>query len=181
MSTSPFALLRLAASSIAAAALIAACAASGGPGWTYAPVGPTPSATGAPTGVPTGNPTGSPGQSATPGPSGSPGGTVIEIEETDDLRILRDGQPLTELAVTVGETYTFRVTNTAGFVHNFYLGPADRLQNNDVAGLPGIADFSEGTQEFTWTATTDAVGWQFACTVLGHYGPMHGDLMVEGG
>lgn len=176
MSTSPPALFRLAAGSIAAVALLVGCVAEGGPAWTYAPLGPTPGATAAPTG----GPTGSPGPSATPGPSGSPGATVIEIEETGDLRILRDGQPMTELHVTVGETYTFRVTNTAGFVHNFYLGPADRLQNNDVAGLPGVADFTEGTQEFTWTATADAVGWQFACTVLGHYGPMHGELMVEG-
>ncbi len=75
-----------------------------------------------------------------------------------------------------GETVTFKVTNTAGFDHNFYLGPADALSaNNPKPDLPGIPTFSSGTKEVTYTfESTDPL--QFACTLPGHYGSMHGDF-----
>lgn len=168
--------LRHAVGTITATLLLLGCTASDGPAWTYAPLGPTPAASASPTA----GPTGSPGESPTGSPGETPAGNLIEVELTGDLRILRDGQSLTMLHVTVGEEYTFRVTNSAGFVHNLYLGPAERLEINDVEGLPGVPDFTEGTEEFTWTASQEASGWQFACTVLGHYGPMHGDLVLEG-
>ena len=41
--------------------------------------------------------------------------------------------------------------------------------------LPGIPTFASGTQELTYTfETTDPL--QFACTLPGHYGSMHGDF-----
>lgn len=144
--------------------LAVACTAGGGPGWTYAPLGPTPTAA-----------------AATSTPAGSPAapGNVVDLELTGNLTILRDGVQLTELHVTDGETYVFRVDNSAGFTHDFYLGPADRLAANDVSGLPGIEKWDEGPREFSWTASHEADNWEFACTVLGHYASMHGSLIVD--
>lgn len=146
--------------------LITACAAAaGGPGWTFAPLGPTQPPT------------------AEPSPSGSaPAGNVIEIEATGQLRFAQNGQPIDSLELTIGEEYTFRVDNTANFVHNIYLGPPDRLAANDVAGLPGIPEWESGVKEFSWTATADAQGWEFGCTVSGHYqAGMKGTLVLSGG
>jgi len=149
--------------------LVACGAGDGGPTWTFAPLGPTPSLTPSP------DASGSPGGS----PDGSPSGNVIELEMTGDLRILQAGQPVTELQLTEGEEYTFRVTNSANFEHNFHLGPAERLEANDVGDLPGLTGYESGTQEFSWTPTAAEQGWQFACTVPGHYQSMHGDLVIE--
>lgn len=146
--------------------LLAGCSsAAGGPGWTFAPLGPTQPPTEAP------SPTGS-----------APAGNVIELEATANLRFAQGGQPIDSLEVTVGEEYTFRVDNTAGFSHNIWLGPPDRLAANDVSGLPGIPEWESGVQEFSWTATEEAEGWEFACTVAGHYqAGMKGQLVLSGG
>jgi len=148
------------------AALLVACTAGGGAAWTFAPLGPT--------------------QPPSPSPSatadGSPAGTVIDLEATANLRFAQNGQPIDHLELTIGESYTFRVDNTAGFVHNIWLGPPDRLNANDTDGLPGIPDWESGVQEFSWTATAEAQGWEFGCTVPGHYqAGMKGTLMLSGG
>lgn len=97
------------------------------------------------------------------------------------MQILQAGAPVTELQLTAGQTYTFRVNNTSGGIeHNLYLGPADRLAAADIADLPGAPTNTTGVQEFTWTATADAATWQFACVVLGHYQLMHGELTIDG-
>jgi hypothetical protein len=160
------ALLR-AARLLPAVLLVVGCAAgAGGPGWTFAPLGPTAS------------PSPSPSASA----SGSPAGTVIELEATSSLRFAQDGQPIDQLELTIGEEYTFRVDNTAGFVHDIYLGPPERLAAGDTDGLPGIPEWESGVKEFTWTATAEAEGWEFACTVPGHYqAGMKGALVLNGG
>jgi uncharacterized cupredoxin-like copper-binding protein len=186
--------------SMAAVALVAAaCASTGSAGWTYAPLGPTatPAASGSASpgasgsavpGTPAAS--GSPGASASPTASGSPaasgspgssaGGNVIDLEETNTLQILQAGQPVTELHFTVGQSYTFHINNIAGFDHDFYLGPPDRLQSGDVTDLPGVPVNQQGVQDFTWTATADAATWQFSCTVLGHYATMHGAVVLNG-
>jgi hypothetical protein len=148
----------------AALLLIACTSAAGGPGWTFAPLGPTAPPT------------------ASASPSGSAAGTVIELEMTSGLRFAQQGQPIDRLELTIGETYTFRVTNTAGFVHNIWLGPPERLAADDTDALPGLDDFASGTQEFTWTATAEASSWEFGCTVVGHYqAGMKGTLVLAGG
>jgi uncharacterized cupredoxin-like copper-binding protein len=166
----------------AAATILVACASSSPPGWTYMPLPPTsPPASGASASP---GASGSPAASATPAASGTPAGSgsanVIELEETSSLQILQNGQPVTNLNVVPGQTYTFRVNNTAGFSHDLYLGPPDKLQSGDVTGLPGVPENSNGVQEFTWTADASATGWQFACTVPGHYTNMHGTLTLGG-
>lgn len=95
------------------------------------------------------------------------------------MHIVQAGQPVSQLTVKQGDTVTFKVTNTAGFDHNFYIGPAAQLEANDPTGLPGIPTFTTGTQEFTYTVTADTANLQFACTLLGHYGTMHGTFVVQ--
>jgi hypothetical protein len=191
---------------VASLLILTACGGgSGAATWTYAPLEPTPTAAGSPGASPGGSPgaspggspsaespgaTGGPSATGTPGVSPSPsgatspgaspgGGEVIELVETASLQIQQDGQPVQTLTVRQGQTYTFRITNDAGFAHNFYIGPPDRLAANDVSGLPGVADFVEGTQEFEYTVDEETASLEFACTVPGHYQPMHGTFTVE--
>jgi uncharacterized cupredoxin-like copper-binding protein len=165
-----------------AVALLAACASqSGDAGWTYAPASATPAASAS--GSPGASPSGSPGASPSGSPAGSPGGssatgTTIELEETADLRIKQNGQNVTQLQVRGGETYTFRVANTANLAHNFYIGTQQDLQANNRANLEGIPDFNSGTQEFRYQVPQSGT-LQFACTVPGHYTTMHGDLTIQ--
>jgi hypothetical protein len=167
------------------AVLVAACASSAGSGWTYAPVESTPppsagaSGAASPGGSPGASVSGSPSAGASQSPGGSPSGNTIELEETGDLRILQDGEPVTELQVKTGETYTFKVTNSAGFTHDFYIGTAEALEANQTSDLEGIPEFASGTKEFEWTAPAAGTQLQFACTVPGHYQPMHGDLVIQ--
>lgn len=102
----------------------------------------------------------------------------IQIDDTPG----DGGTQVTSLAVRPGETVEFQVTNSAGFDHNFFIGTADELSkaSGDIPDGTGIPMFTEGTQTFTWTVPTDAAGLQFACTVPGHYGTMHGDFVIQG-
>ena len=177
--------------------LVAACGGgSGGTQWTFAPVpstapagspsssGPAPSAGGSPQASPASSSADSPPASAPASADASPqasgaAGEVIELVETASVQIVQDGQPVTALTVKSGETYTFRVTNEAGFAHNFYIGPPADLAANNVTGLPGVPDFNEGTQEFQYTVTDETAGLEFACTVDGHYPSMNGTFAVE--
>nr|MDQ3554347.1 hypothetical protein [Chloroflexota bacterium] len=123
---------------------------------------------------PPGTPAASPGGSPAAGD-----GETIALIETPSLQILQDGERVTELSLAEGQTYTFEVTNEGGLEHNFYIGPPEQLESNDVAELPGIPNFLEGTQSFEYTATAETAGLEFACTVPGHYEPMHGSLVIE--
>ncbi len=109
----------------------------------------------------------------------------VAVEETADLQILdAEGMELSALTVVPGEFLTFAVTNTANFEHNFIIGPAEALEENSIADLPGTPNFTEGTETFEWQVPEDPAaleGFQFACTVPGHYEPMHGDLIVQEG
>ena len=88
---------------------------------------------------------------------------------------------MTELHFTVGQTYTFNINNTSGGLqHDFYLGPPAQLQARQLQGLPGVPENTGGVQTFTWTATAEAAGWEFACTVPGHYTNMHGAIVLDG-
>jgi uncharacterized cupredoxin-like copper-binding protein len=154
--------------------LLAACtSAAGAAGWTYAP----PIATAAPSGST--SPSGSPSASGSAVPSGSGStGNVIELHETADLKITDpNGQQVSNITVKKGETYTFRITNMAGFTHNFYIGAAADLQAGNSGNLTGTGDFSSGTKEFQYTFTGDQVG--FGCIVPGHYMTMHGTFTIQ--
>ena len=148
------------------------------PGATPVPACWRAPASSAPSG--SGAPSASPAAVASPGTAENP--RVIAVVETTDVRITDpNGAPVSQIAVVPGETVQFQVTNNAGFDHDFYVGPPDKLQANDTAGLPGVPIFQTGTQNATWTVPTDVTGLQFACTVPGHYGTMHGDFIPAGG
>ena len=97
---------------------------------------------------------------------------------TADLQIKQGGQKVTALPVKKGQTYTFKVTNTANFAHNFFIGTAQDLQANNRANLKGIPEYNSGTQEFQYKFEQDGQ-LQFACIVPGHYPSMHGDFTVS--
>jgi mono/diheme cytochrome c family protein/uncharacterized cupredoxin-like copper-binding protein len=125
------------------------------------------------------------GSGATTPPIDNPGTAdnprVVPVELTGQLSIVdSNGSPITSLPVQAGETVRFEVTNTAGFTHNFYIGAPADLEGNLTANLQGIPDFTEGTQTFDYTVP-ESDGLQFACTVPGHYPPMHGDLAIQAG
>jgi hypothetical protein len=148
--------------------LLAACSpGAGGPGWSFAPVGPTPETTATP-------------DPESPAPTdGEPIGNVIDLEMTAQMRYTRDGEVIDRLELVVGQEYTFRVDNVAGFIHDIYFGPPDRLSIGDTDGLPGLPEWQTGVQEFTWTPTAEAAGWEFGCTVPGHYqAGMHGQVIL---
>jgi uncharacterized cupredoxin-like copper-binding protein len=105
---------------------------------------------------------------------------VIELNLTAALQITNpDGSAASSLAVQNGTTYTFRITNSAGFAHNFFIGPQAQLSSDQTSGLPGLPAFDEGTQEFEYTVTDETATLEFACTIPGHYPPMHGTFTVE--
>jgi hypothetical protein len=115
-----------------------------------------------------------------PGTADSP--RVIALEETASLQIVdADGNQVTQIPVVPGEVVRFEVTNTAGFPHNFYVGEPEPLEANAVADLEGIPDFTEGTQTFDWQVPDEPDGLQYACTIPGHYQPMHGDFVTASG
>jgi hypothetical protein len=161
--------------------------------WTFSPapaVQPTPSPGTAESPSPVPSPEPTPGVTAeptpgvtaepTPGVTAEPGeARLIELEMNAALQILKDGEQITEIPVTIGETILFRVTNTAGYDHNFIIGPPDLLATNQITGLPGTPVYIEGTREFEWQVPEDAASLEFACTVPGHYQLMHGSFVVE--
>jgi hypothetical protein len=184
---------RIFAAGLAVLLVLAACGGSSTVStWTIAPVQPTPTAgpSTAASAQPSGAATAAPSNGATAAPSGdasappespaassdaSPsGGQTITLQLTGALQITQDGQPVSSLAVREGETVHFVLDNTAGFAHNFFIGPADALAQNQIGGLPGVPEWTGGIQEFDYVVTADTADLQFACTIPGHYTPMHG-------
>jgi mono/diheme cytochrome c family protein len=124
-----------------------------------------------------------PGAGQTAAPIESPGTAEdpreIAVVETTEITITDpEGGRLEAIAVVPGEVVTFEVTNEADFPHNFFIGEPQPLENNAVSGLPGIPDFQSDTQTFEWEVPDDPSGLQYACTIPGHYGTMHGDFVV---
>jgi mono/diheme cytochrome c family protein/uncharacterized cupredoxin-like copper-binding protein len=107
---------------------------------------------------------------------------VIEVAETADLQITDTaGTPLSAIPVVPGEVIRFEVTNTAGFEHNFFIGEPEPLKSDATSGLPGVPTFVEGERSFDWEVPEDEAALanlQFACTVPGHYEPMHGSVVA---
>jgi uncharacterized cupredoxin-like copper-binding protein len=166
---------------------LAACVPSTATTWSYAPPAGTPPASAAPgaSGLPAASapPAASPGMSAMPGmssapsaaasggpaASGAPAANTIELVETATLQITDPaGKQVASIPVRKGQTYHFKITNTAGFTHNFYVGKVDDLAARNMANLTGTPDFTSGTQEFDYTFT-ETQGLGFGCLVPGHY------------
>ena len=166
--------------------VVAACtSASGAAGWTYAPpistAAPGASGSAAPSGSPaataSGGATMNPSMSMGPAPSAA--GNVIQLTLTADLRITDpSGNTVSSITVQKGQTYTFQITNTAGFAHDFYIGAPDDLKAGNTGNLKGLDQFVSGTQSFTYTF--DASGsLGFGCTLPGHYQTMNGLFVIQ--
>ncbi|MFV2062952.1 MAG: c-type cytochrome [Chloroflexota bacterium] len=105
---------------------------------------------------------------------------VINVEAAGTLKFFdEDGNQLTQIDAVEGETIEFVVDNTAGFDHNFYIGSADELEVPGGTTPVGIATWKSGVQTLTWTVEAGSETLQFACTVPGHYAPMHGDIVIR--
>ena len=104
---------------------------------------------------------------------------VIELEADAAIRFLQDGEQIREIEVTPGETVIFRVDNTAGFLHNFYIGADSDLQVMGGTTDTGIPDWETGVQELEWVVPDDVSDIRFACTVPGHYYTMQGNFTVS--
>jgi uncharacterized cupredoxin-like copper-binding protein len=102
---------------------------------------------------------------------------VIKLELTADLKIKQDGQQVSMIPVTQGETYTFEVTNTAGFDHDFFIG-SDADLSAGAEGLSGIEAWNGGMRDFQYTF--DGSGpLAFGCTIPGHYALMKGTFDIQ--
>ena len=112
------------------------------------------------------------------GSASTDGPRVIELEADAALRFLQDGEQIMEIPVTPGETVVFRIDNTAGFAHNFWIGADEDLQVANGATDVGLPDWEAGVQELEWVVPEDLTGLRFACTVPGHYLLMQGDFTV---
>ena len=103
---------------------------------------------------------------------------VIELEADAALRFLEDGEQIQAIPVTPGETLLFRIDNTAGFAHNFYIGADEELMVPSGTTDVGIPDWETGIQELEWIVPEDITDLRFACTVPGHYTLMQGDFTI---
>lgn len=109
---------------------------------------------------------------------GAPANVIeLEIPEMRTAEFRQGGQQVTSLPVVAGQEYLFRVTN-GSFDHNFYIGVAEDLAARQYDRLVGIPLWSSATKEVRYTFK-EGDQLQFACTLAGHYGPMHGDFVVE--
>jgi len=147
---------------IGGALLLIAGGCAGGPAqWTYQP---TPLSTATPT------PSGSPAETGC-----SADATVVKIEETASLTMVP-----ASVDVTAGQKVCFEVTNTAGFAHNFYVGPqADIEARNKTDQVAGTIDFSTGTQTLEWTPSGSGP-FEYACWIPGHLeAGMKGTINVQ--
>lgn len=98
---------------------------------------------------------------------------VVEITASDDLSFTPD-----EIAVAVGETVTFRVTNEGAIVHDFTVGDEEAQEEHEaeMAEMPGMAHEEPNlltldpgeTDELTWRFTTPGTVL-LGCHQPGHY------------
>jgi hypothetical protein len=109
---------------------------------------------------------------------GAPANVIeLDIPEMRTAEFRQAGQRVESIPVVAGQEYLFRVTN-GKFDHNFFIGVAEDLAARQYDRLVGIPLWSSGTKEVRYTFKVgDRL--QFACTLSGHYGPMHGDFVIE--
>jgi hypothetical protein len=120
---------------------------------------------------------------AEPAESGQPAeppaeARVIDLEADAAIRFLQNGEQIRDIPVTPGETVIFRIDNTAGFAHNFWIGPDGELQVPGGSTDVGLPDWNSGIQQLEWVVPDDIGDLRFACTVPGHYYTMQGDFSV---
>ncbi len=169
--------------------VVAACAGDTGAQWTFAPVAiaeqaPSDTTTEPATEPAAQAPAASEAPAAPAAESGAPvvpagEARVIELVATGALQFTDPaGNQVRDIPVTPGETVTFRIDNTAGFDHNFYIGTDEQLIVPSATTDVGIPTWQTGVQELTWVVPADITGLKFGCTVPGHYALMQGTFSV---
>lgn len=124
------------------------------------------------------------------GGAGSQGGGdgVIEITASDDLRFDRQ-----EITVKVGDTVTFKVTNSGAIDHEFVLGPESVQMAHEDANMEGMAHggmdaegqlaalaISPGQTEEATVTFEEPGELIFGCHIPGHYAAgMRGTVTIE--
>ena len=105
---------------------------------------------------------------------------VIDMQADGALRFTdASGEQIQDIPVTPGETVVFRIDNTAGFDHNFYIGLDAELITPSGSTDTGIPTWATGVQELEWTVPDDLTDLKFGCTVPGHYTLMQGTFSVS--
>jgi len=102
---------------------------------------------------------------------------LVEVAMSDQLKFVPD-----QVAVTLGETVTFLLTNEGTAVHEFAVGPSDKVDADEVDGkLVMEADEIDGHHLKTVTYTFDGPGpYSFACHEPGHFeSGMRGSIAVH--
>jgi uncharacterized cupredoxin-like copper-binding protein len=102
---------------------------------------------------------------------------LVEVAMTDQLKFVPD-----QIAVTQGETVTFLITNEGTAVHEFAVGPADKVDADEVDGkLVLEADEIDGHHLKTVTYTFAGPGpYGFACHEPGHFeSGMRGSITLK--
>jgi azurin len=74
----------------------------------------------------------------------------------------------------------FRIDNTAGFAHNFYIGDDSELSAPAATTDTGLPDWDGGVMELEWIVPDDISDLKFGCTVPGHYPLMQGTFSAGG-
>ena len=184
--------LRLLAVALTTFFIVAACAGDTGAQWTFAPVavsvnespgetsGATESATEGSTESTQAEATEPEGASDTDSMPPPGEARVIDLVATGALQFTDPaGTQVKDIVVTPGETVIFRIENTAGFDHDFYIGTDDQLITPAGTTDTGIPAWQSGVQELTWTVPEDLAGLKFGCTVPGHYTLMQGTFSVS--
>ena len=153
---------RAACASIAALAIVA-CSTSAAAPWTYAPLGPTPSA-GAPQ-SPSGSPAGS--------PAGSPSGPVVSVETTNDSPLAFNPNTLDAPANT---SITVDYMNNSTLPHNiqFFNGPD---QNAPSLGASEVVTGPNALETVSFMTPATPGDYFFWCDV--HQAQMTGTLHVQ--
>ncbi len=103
---------------------------------------------------------------------------LVSVEMTNDLKFVPN-----QIDVAMGETVTFLVTNTGTVTHEMAIGPADKVDADDIDGvIVKEVDEIEGHHLKTVTYTFDGPGpYAFACHEPGHFeAGMRGTIVLVG-
>ena len=154
-----------------AALAVVACSSGGGAGWTYAPLGPTPSGGAIQSGAPS-SPSGSPAGSPSGSPAGSPG-LALEVATNQDNPLAFTPNPLSAPANTV---VTVNYNNNSSLEHNihFFNGPD---QNSPSLGATERVTGPSALRSVTFTTPAQPGSYYFWCDV--HLAAMSGTLQVQ--
>jgi uncharacterized cupredoxin-like copper-binding protein len=102
---------------------------------------------------------------------------LVEVAMNDQLMFIPD-----QISVTRGETVKFLLTNEGTAVHEFAVGPSDKVDADEVDGkLVVEADEIDGHHLKTVTYTFDGAGpYSFACHEPGHFeAGMRGTILLR--